>query len=90
MKVRVSTRADAQINSALKYVALKSPQGAGAIGRRLAEVLQLLADRPELGRNLDEPGLRRIPLRPYLYLVDYVVQGDELIVLRFRHAARRP
>jgi plasmid stabilization system protein ParE len=36
------------------------------------------------------PGVRRIFLTPYPYLIDYFVDDDEIVVLRFRHTARNP
>jgi len=90
LKVRLSVRARRQIDSSLAYVHARSPQGAEQIGRRLLELLDLLAQTPEIGKRIDEPGLRRLHLSPYPYLLDYNVRRDEVVVLRFRHAARRP
>jgi len=36
------------------------------------------------------PGVRRLFLTPYPYLIDYFVGDDEIVVQRFRHAARKP
>lgn len=36
------------------------------------------------------PNVRRVSLTPYPYQIDYVAGDDEIVVQRFRHAARRP
>jgi toxin ParE1/3/4 len=36
------------------------------------------------------PGIRRIFLTPYPYLIDYQIGDDEITVLRFRHTSRDP
>jgi len=38
---------------------------------------------------LDEPGVRRLAVSPFPYLIDYAIRDDEVSVLRFRHGARR-
>lgn len=36
------------------------------------------------------PGIRRVFLTPYPYHIDDFVGDDEVVVQRFRHAARKP
>jgi toxin ParE1/3/4 len=43
-----------------------------------------------VGRKTSVPGVRRIVLTPYPYLIDYYVGGDEIVIQRFRHTARKP
>ena len=89
MRVRLSKRADAQIATALVYVASQSPKGAAHIRQKLNELLELLAENPRLGKFTDEAGVHRLVVSPYPYLIDYHVLDNEIVVLRFRHAARR-
>jgi toxin ParE1/3/4 len=89
VKVRFTKRAAAQIAAALGFVAAQSPQGADRIRDRLQFVLMLLRDHPQAGRPTSRPGVRRLAARPYPYLIDYRVTETEIIVQRFRHAARR-
>ena len=89
MKVRFSTRATAEIITALDYVAAESPQGAAAIRDRLTEIVTLLEAHPYAGRKTNRPCIHRIVATPYPYLIDYRVAGDEIVIMRFRHAARR-
>jgi plasmid stabilization system protein ParE len=46
-------------------------------------VVYILLDRYKDSR-------RRYGLTPYPYIIDYRVAGDDLIVMRLRHTARRP
>ena len=42
-----------------------------------------------VGRKTTIPGVRRVFPTPYPYLIDYYV-GDEIVIQRLRHTARRP
>lgn len=90
MRLRYTKRAAGQIDKALDYVAEKSPQGVARVRERLLAVVTLLQIHPHAGRATSRAGVRRFGLAPYPYFIDYRVVGDDLIVMRFRHAARRP
>lgn len=90
MKVRFTLRAAQQIEAALDRIAAASPQGAQKVRARLFSVLTLLRAHPYAGRLTSKPGIRRILVSPYPYLLDYAPTDDEIVVRRFRHAARRP
>jgi toxin ParE1/3/4 len=53
-------------------------------------MLSLLRLQPHTGTKTRIPGIRRVFLTPYPYLIDYYVGDDEIVVLRFRHTSRRP
>jgi toxin ParE1/3/4 len=90
VKLRYTKRAVAQITTALDYVAERSPQGARNIRDRLENLFTLLQEQPHAGHTTDRPGVRRLVTVPYPYLIDYRATTTEIVVLRFRHAARRP
>lgn len=90
VKLRYTTRAVAQITAALDYVNERSPQGARAISDRLEALAALLQEQPHAGHMTDRPGVRRLVTAPYPYLIDYRASADEIVIFRFRHAARRP
>lgn len=89
MKVRFSTRATQQITAALDYVAGRSPQGAARIRDRVTEIAALLESHPFAGRKTNRPRIRRLVATPYPYLIDYRIADNEIVIMRFRHAARR-
>jgi toxin ParE1/3/4 len=90
LRLRYTKRAAGQIDEALDYVAERSPQGAVRVRERLLAVVTLLQLHPHAGHATSRAGVRRFGLAPYSYFIDYRVVGDDLIVMRFRHAARRP
>jgi plasmid stabilization system protein ParE len=90
VKLRYSSRSLRQIDRALAYVVVKSPAGAANIEGRMRALLTMLQIHPHAGAKTRLPGVRRIFLTPYPYLIDYAVGDDEILVLRFRHTARRP
>ncbi|WP_334506953.1 type II toxin-antitoxin system RelE/ParE family toxin [Bradyrhizobium sp. AZCC 1693] len=49
----------------------------------------MLAQHPYAGQATDLPGVRRLTLTPYPYLIFYRVTDSEVIVQRMRHTSRR-
>ncbi len=90
MKLRSSKRALHQIDEVLGYLAEQSPQGASNVAARLATMLDMLRLYPHVGARTRISGVRRLILVPYPYAIDYIVGTDEIVILRFRHTARRP
>ena len=90
MRLRYTDRSLAQIDRALGYVRYRSPQGATNVRRRLLAMLSMIQQQPRAGTPTNRPDVFRLWLHPYPYIIDYRVVEDEIIVQRFRHAARRP
>jgi plasmid stabilization system protein ParE len=88
--LRYQKRALQQIDKALGYIASRSPEGAANVEARLAAMVALLQLQSFVGRKTSIPGVRRVFLTPYPYLIDYYVGDDEIVIQRFRHTARRP
>ena len=89
MNVRYTRRALTQIDEALTYVEARSPQGAVHLRDRIVALVTLLQEQPYAGRTTTHPTVRRILVNPYPYLIDYRVTANDIIIMRFRHAARR-
>lgn len=90
VNVRYTRRALAQIDQALTYLEQRSPQGAARVRDRLMDLVALLEEHPHAGHATTRANVRRLFTHPYPYLIDYRVTTTEVIILRFRHAARRP
>lgn len=90
MTIRFTLTAARQIEGALDEIASQSPRGAHSVRERLLAVLTMLSIHPHAGRPTTKAGVRRIVVNPYPYLVDYSAVDDDIIVRRFRHAARWP
>jgi addiction module RelE/StbE family toxin len=88
--LRVTRRAATQIEKALNYIEADSPQGATHVRERIQTLFRLLAQHPHAGQATDLPGVRRLTLSPYPYLIFYRVTDSEVIVQRMRHTSRRP
>ena len=89
MRLRVTKRAASQIEKALEYIEADSPQGANHVRERIQTLFRLLTQHPYAGQATDLPGVRRLALSPYPYLLFYRVTDDEVIVQRMRHTSRR-
>ena len=74
----------------MAYIAAQSPQGAAKVETRLTAVPAVVRDHPLSGRETSIPGVRRVFLTPYPYRIDYFADDEEIVVQRFRHAARKP
>jgi toxin ParE1/3/4 len=90
VKLRVTRRAATQIEKALEYIEAESPQGANRMRERIQTLFLLLTHHPYAGQLTDLPGVRRLVVSPYPYLIFYRVTDDEVIVQRMRHTSRRP
>jgi plasmid stabilization system protein ParE len=90
VNVRYTRRALAQIDNALTYIESRSPQAASHVRDRIVALIALLQDHPYAGRQTSRRNVRRLPVNPYPYLIDYRVTATEIVIMRFRHAARRP
>ena len=90
MRLRVTRRAATQIEKALDYIEAESPKGANNVRQRIETLFRLLAHHPYAGQATDLPGVRRLTLSPYPYLIFYRVTDSEVIIQRMRHASRRP
>jgi len=90
VRLRVTRRAATQIEKALDYIEAESPQGANNVRQRIETLFRLLAQHPYAGQATDLPGVRRLTLSPYPYMIFYRVTDSEIIIQRMRHASRRP
>jgi toxin ParE1/3/4 len=90
VKIRYTRRALAQIDQVLTYIEARSPQDAVQVRDRIMALVTLLQEHPYAGRATSRPNVRRLPANPYPYLIDYRVTATEIVIMRFRHTARRP
>jgi plasmid stabilization system protein ParE len=89
MRVRYTATALAEAEAILSYIAERNSSAAAAVRERIERTIATLAVVPEMAQLTDEPGVRRMPLRSYPYLIFYTVDDDELVILHVRHGARR-
>ncbi|MBV8848183.1 MAG: type II toxin-antitoxin system RelE/ParE family toxin [Methylobacteriaceae bacterium] len=89
MKLRFTRPSLADLDGVLAYIHERSPQGAKRAQGRIRLLLDLLAHHPQLGQATDQPGIRRLVVSPYPYLV-FEIGLDEIIIHAVRHASRNP
>ena len=90
MKLRYTRPALADLDRVLSYLSERSPQGAERVQSRINLLLDLLARHPGIGQATDEPGIRRLVVFPYPYLIYYETAAEEVIIHAVRHASRDP
>jgi plasmid stabilization system protein ParE len=90
LSVRFTDHSSRQIDKALDYIRTHSPSGADNVSRRISEAIDLLNEQPRAGRQTSRTSVRRLVLSPYPYVMFYrILEKDDVLVLRFVHAARR-
>ncbi len=90
MKLRYTLPALADLSAILDYIAAQSPQGARRVQARIQAVTELLSLYPLIGRQTNDPTIRRMMTTPYPYIIFYEATGTESIIHAIRHAARDP
>ena len=91
MRVRVTKRADAQIDQAASWWEQNRPYAPGAVDEELTEAFALLAAQPGIGTpalNARTRGVKRILLARIRYWLYYRVRGDEVAILALWHTSR--
>jgi toxin ParE1/3/4 len=90
VRLRYTRTATLQIEHTLDYIHERSPQGLVTIRNRIQRAFALLEQHPLSGQETDREGVFRLVLTPYPYVIFYRIRNHEIIILRFRHAARKP
>ncbi|WP_411903185.1 type II toxin-antitoxin system RelE/ParE family toxin [Methylorubrum thiocyanatum] len=90
MRIRFTRPALADLKTLTEYIADRSPRGAQRVRQRIKASLERLGDHPSLGRQTDDPTIRRLTTAPYPYLIFYEATGTDIIVHAVRHGARGP
>ena len=91
MKVRVTKRAQAQIDRAVTWWDENRKLAPKAFDEDLAEAFSLLSVEPAIGTpvtNARTPGVRRLHLARIHYFLYYRVHGGEVQVLSVWHTSR--
>jgi len=90
MKVRYTDTALAEIDSVFSYIEADSPAAAAVVTAQIHNTIALIGNAPRMGRVKYRHVVRMLPLRRYpQYLVFYTIEGNEVVILNVRHAARR-
>lgn len=91
MRVRVTKRAQAQIDRAANWWDDNRPLAPEAFDEELSEAFSLLSVEPGIGAPVTDthtPGVKRLHLARIHYFLYYRVRGEEVQVLRIWHTSR--
>lgn len=89
MRVRWLKRAIRNVEDIYDDIAEDNPSAAESTRRSIREAVEHLSDHPAMGRPGRALGIRELLVPRTPYIVPYRVQGDEVIVIRVLHGARR-
>jgi plasmid stabilization system protein ParE len=88
MRVRWSRPAQEDLRAILDYLGAENPLAARRLVLRLDGILRRIAQFPESAPMVEQrPGVRRIPLVRYPYILYYKDVAGEAVILRIRHGA---
>ena len=90
MKVRFSKLALAELDAILAEIRADNPGAAARFDERVRGVIERIAQFPEGAQEVEmRPGVRRVPLVRYPYVIHYAMIEGDVMILRFVHGARR-
>ena len=90
MRVRYTATALRELDGILAYIADRNAAAAASVRARVEDLVEQLSNFPFLAQETELKGVRRVPLGSYPYNIFYIVDVDEIVILRIRHGARRP
>jgi toxin ParE1/3/4 len=91
MKVRYTSRARADIEEIVQYIAADNPRAAERVRDGIFDAIDLVAAHPYAGiKNARAPEFRSRLVSRYPYRVHYQLSGGDLWIVHVRHTARRP
>lgn len=76
------------LREAHAHIMADDPKAAGEVVARLQRSIELIAERPQIGRPTPHAGLREWSIPGLLYIVPYRVTGDTLEIIRIYHTSR--
>jgi toxin ParE1/3/4 len=89
MRIRYTDVAAFELDASILYFIELAPLVAADFVDSINDALTQLLEHPYSAQETEKPGVRRIYVRRFRYLIFYTVEGDEIVILHIRHAARR-
>ena len=90
MKLRVTTPARREYQEAANYLIEHSPPAARQFVEIIEAAFRNLRDNPNMGRKVDEKGVRALVLSSVPYKIFYRIDGDTIMVASIFHTSREP
>jgi plasmid stabilization system protein ParE len=90
MKVRLSKLALSEFEAILTGIRAENPLAAARLEARIRRVFGRIAQFPKGAQEVENrPGIRRVPLVRYPYVIHYGIIDGDVIILRIIDGARR-
>jgi toxin ParE1/3/4 len=89
MRIRYTEPALFELNASISYFLRVAPSVVSDFTASIDKALAQVLEHPYSAQETEMPGIRRISIRRFRYLVFYTVEGDEIVVLHVRHGARQ-
>jgi toxin ParE1/3/4 len=89
MRVRYTDPAAFDLDQCVSYFIQFVPASAKAFADSIDDAIARLVDNPYSAQETEMPGIRQVYIRRFRYRIFYTVEGDEVVILHIRHAARR-
>ena len=78
MKVRLTARAEADLEAIRDYLVPRSPQGAERVRQSIEASIDLLGSFPGMGHETDIAYIRMLPVVHYPYLIYHTVASERV------------
>ncbi len=89
MRVKWTRKALLNLDYAVEYIAVDNPPAAQKVAQKVWNTSQLLAAQPGLGRPGKVSGTRELIISGLPYILPYLVQGENIIILRVLHTSMK-
>jgi toxin ParE1/3/4 len=90
MRFELSKPALADLDEILGFLSERTQLGAAHVEARLRRAFAHIVNFPEAAQAVEQrPGVRRLPLGRYPYVIYFEIGRDTVTVLRILHGARR-
>jgi plasmid stabilization system protein ParE len=89
MKLRYTDPAADELEECISYFLDHVPSLIADFADSIDAAVAQLVDNPYMAQETEKPGVRRWYIRRFRYSIFYTVEGDEIVILHIRHAARR-
>ncbi len=87
MQIRWTNKALDNLGAAVEYIAADNPTAAKKVAQKIWDSVQLLKDRPGLGRPGRVGGTRELVISGLPYIVPYMEKDGMLVILRIMHSS---
>ena len=88
-KVKWLSAARQNLDDEATYIAQDDAVAASRVVARVLDAVAQLAQQPGIGRSGRVPGTRELVVLKTRYIVPYIVNGDQVTILRVFHTSRR-